>query len=56
MLEWYNKIKDCIEKNEARMVNMRMRKHQINTSECNADAIMRSKKLKKNNVRRYFEC
>ena len=49
------------------MVNIGMRKHQINTSECDADAIRRwilnakevmkkAEKLKKNEIRRNFEC
>ena len=67
MLEWYNKIKNYIERNEPRMVNLYIRKHEINVNECTTDTIRKwilnakevmkkAEKLKKNDIRRYFEC
>ena len=49
------------------MVNLYIRKHEINVNECTTDTIRKwilnakevmkkAEKLKKNDIRRYFEC
>ena len=66
ILEWYHKLKNYIERNESRMVNMFIRRHQIEVNNCNTETIKcwiynakevmkKAEKIPKNDIRRYFE-
>ena len=67
IIEWYNKLKSYIERDEPLIVKLFVRKNPINVEDSNTETIKRwiynvkeimkkAEKLPRNDIRRYFEC